>query len=247
MAGSSPVPRPADVPMIGRAAPVLRAIGARVRELTGPRQSRETELVALKGAIRGKLEAFGTQHQYMTVIRDVLPEDAIVVTDVTQMGTYIQNAMPFHHPRSLITPGYQATLGYAYTTALGAKVGAPDKPVIAVCGDGGFMFTVQEISTAVAHDIPVVAIVFNDGAFGNVKRVQKDNFGGRFIASTLCNPDFVALADAFGALGLRAESPQELASCLATACAAGRPTVIDVPIGELPNVFTLIQRPRSQG
>jgi acetolactate synthase-1/2/3 large subunit len=83
----------------------------------------------------------------------------------------------------MITPGYQGTLGFAFATALGAKVGFPDKPVVALCGDGGFLFTANELATAVQHNIRTATIVFNDGGYGNVRRMQQDLYGGRVIAS----------------------------------------------------------------
>jgi len=118
---------------------------------------------------------------------------------------------------------------------------------VVISGDGGFMFNVQELSTAVAHGINLVTIVFADGAFGNVKRIQKDNFGGRNIAVELHNPDFVALAKSFGMLGIRAKTPDALRKAMREAFDAGGPALIEVPVGELPNIWTLIKRPPSQG
>jgi acetolactate synthase-1/2/3 large subunit len=156
--------------------------------------------------------------------------------------------MAVYQPRTIITPGFQATLGYAYPAALGAKVGNPKCKVLSVSGDGGFMFNVQELSTAVAHNIGVVGIVFNDGAFGNVKRTQRISFGGRYIASDLRNPDFPALARSFGMLGLRVETPEQLRAALREAFAAGGPALIDVTVAEeMPNIWKLIRRPPSQG
>ena len=194
-----------------------------------------------------KLGGLEPQQSFSRVIREEMPDDGIIVTDVTQMATFTQYGMPVYQPRTIITPGYQATLGYAYPTALGAKVGNPDRKVMSISGDGGFMFNVQELSTAVAHNIAVVAIVFNDGAFGNVKRIQKDSYGGRHIAVDLHNPDFAALAGSFGMLGLRVENPEELRAALREAFAAGGPALIEVTVGEMPNIWKLIRRPPSQG
>jgi acetolactate synthase-1/2/3 large subunit len=119
--------------------------------------------------------------------------------------------------------------------ALGAKVANPDKPVLSIAGDGGFMFTVQELATAVQHGINTVTIVFNDGAYGNVRRMQKQDYGGTMIATELRNPDFVKLAEAFGAQGLRAETPEQLREAIDNGFAANVPTLIDVPTGEMPS------------
>jgi acetolactate synthase-1/2/3 large subunit len=181
------------------------------------------------------------------VLREELPDEAIVVTDVTQMGYFIQYGMPFYQPRTCITSGYQATLGFAMPTALGAQVAFPDRKVVAICGDGGFMFNVQEMSTAVAHNISVVTIVFDDGAFGNVKKIQKESYGARHIGVDLTNPDFVTLAKSFGMLGIKAETPDALRAALREAFAARGPALIHVPVGELPDIWKLVQRPPSQG
>ena len=169
--------------------------------------------------------------------------------DVTQMATYIQHGgIPIYQPRTLITPGYQATLGLSYATALGVKVGNPDRKVVSISGDGGFMFTVQEMSTAVAHNIGVVEVVFNDGAFGNVKRSQRVNYGGRHIACDLTNPDFPMLARSFGMMGRRVATAEELRAALREAFAAGGPALIDVTVpGEMPSIWKLLRRPPSEG
>jgi acetolactate synthase-1/2/3 large subunit len=163
---------------------------------------------------------------------------------VTQVGYVSRIAMPFYHPRTFITTGYQGTLGYGFATALGAKVANPDQPVLAVAGDGGFMYTVQELATAVQHRLDIVILLFNDNAFGNVRRMQKEQYGGRLIASDLRNPDFVKLAEAFGAQGLRAESPEALRQAIRRGFATPGPTLIEVPVGEMPEPWPLIMQPR---
>ena len=152
------------------------------------------------------------------------------------MATFMQNWCPIYHPRTLITPGYQATLGYGYPTALGAKVALPDKKVVCICGDGGFMFNVQELSSAVAHGIDVVCVVFADNAYGNVKRFQKEGYGGRHIGVDLHNPDFAKMAETFGMAGLYAKGPDALRAALDESMNSPGPTLIEVPIGEVPNL-----------
>jgi acetolactate synthase I/II/III large subunit len=144
---------------------------------------------------------------------------------------------PTYRPRTVIQPGYQGTLGYGYPTALGAKVAEPNRPVVYVGGDGGFMFNCQELSTAMRFGIGVVAIVFNDQAYGNVRRGQKELFGGRLIASDLYNPDFAKFVESFGMDYYKADSPQTLAPALRTALEAGRPAFIEVTIDAFPNPF----------
>jgi acetolactate synthase-1/2/3 large subunit len=240
------LPKPADVTLICHAATGLtRLLDALRRE--GERPSIAAELSEIRRDVAGKMATLEQQHALARVIREELPDDGIVVTDVTQLATFVQYGMPVYAPRTLITPGFQGTLGYAYAAALGAKVAFPDRKVLSISGDGGFMFNVQELSTAVAHNIGVVAIVMNDGAFGNVKRIQQTTYGGRMIGVELHNPDFVALAGSFGMPGYRAATPGELQRALRQAFAASGPALIEVPVGELPSIWGLIKRPPSQG
>lgn len=239
-------PRPADVTLVTRAAEGLAALA----DALGPRRSpagRAAEVAAARATVRTRLDALEPQRSYAAAIADALPADAILVTDVTQLGTYLQYSAPVERARALITPGFQGTLGYAYPAALGAQVAFPDRPVVAICGDGGFLFNVQELSTAMAHGLPVVVVVFDDGAFGNVKRIQKTSFGGRQIGVDLHNPDFVMLARSFGMSAWRAASPDALRAALRDALAARAPALIACPVGEMPNIWSLIRRPPSQG
>ena len=114
--------------------------------------------------------------------------------------------MPVYKPRTFLSPGYQDNLGWGYATALGAQHARPDVPVLSINGDGGFLYTGNELATAMRHRIPLVAVVFADGAFGNVRRIQEERFGNRLIASDLANPDFVKYAESFGAAGRRARN-----------------------------------------
>jgi acetolactate synthase-1/2/3 large subunit len=237
------LPSPSDVTLICHADTGLEALSDGLAQ----RPSAAAKIALVREDVDGKLATLEQQYQLARVIREEIPDDGIIVTDVTQLATFIQYGMPVYAPRTLITPGFQGTLGYAYPTALGAKIACPDKKVLSISGDGGFMFNVQELSTAVAHGIDVVAIVMNDGAFGNVKRIQQTTYGGRMISVDLHNPDFVALAASFGMRGIRAETPDALRTALRTAFSAGGPALIEIPVGELPSIWGLIKRPPSQG
>ncbi|MDP6178509.1 MAG: thiamine pyrophosphate-dependent enzyme [Desulfatiglandales bacterium] len=179
-------------------------------------------------------EQLKPQHEYTMAIRNELPEDGIACFGVTQLGFYSWWGFPVYKPRTMIQPGYQGTLGYSFPTALGAKVGNPDKNVVCIVGDGGFMFNVQELATAVQQKINLVTVLFNDNAFGNVRRNQKEGYDGRYIASDLQNPDFTKLADSFGVMSLRADSPEALSSALREAFKADAPALIEVQVGEFP-------------
>jgi acetolactate synthase-1/2/3 large subunit len=237
------LPKPADVTLICHADTGLDALAASVAQ----RPVNHAVITAARQDVAGKLATLTQQFQLAQVIREELPDDGILVTDVTQLATFVQYGVPFYQPRTLITPGFQGTLGYAYPTALGAKVAFPERKVLSISGDGGFMFNVQEMSTAVAHGIGLVSIVMNDGAFGNVKRIQQTQYGGRMIGVDLHNPDFVALAHSFGMKGTKAETPEALRRALKDAFSSPGPALIEVPVGELPSIWGLIQRPSSAG
>jgi acetolactate synthase-1/2/3 large subunit len=145
-----------------------------------------------------------------------------------------------YKPNTWITPGYQGTLGMGFTTALGAKVGNPDKVVVSINGDGGFGFTMNELATMSQHQIGAIVVVFNDSAYGNVKRIQKVDLGGKEIASTLKNPDFVKLAEAHDITGRRATTPEELRQAMKESIAANEPTLIEVPVSEMPNPWKVL-------
>ncbi len=237
------LPTPADVTLICHADTGMDAL----LEGLAQRPSIAASVAAVRQEVDASLATLEQQYQLARVIREEMPDDGIIVTDVTQVATFIQYGMDVYQPRTLITPGFQGTLGYAYPTALGAKVACPGKRVLSISGDGGFMFNVQELSTAVAHGIDVVAIVMNDGAFGNVKRIQQTTYGGRMIGVDLRNPDFVALARSFGMRGMKAETPEALRAALREAFAGPGPALIEIPVGELPSIWGLIKRPPSGG
>ena len=176
------------------------------------------------------IQAVQPQVAYLEAIRDVLPRDGFLVEEMSQVGFATWFAWPVHAPRTLITSGYQGTLGYGFPTALGVKVAHPHRAVVSITGDGGFLFGASELATAAQYGIGVVTIVFDNGAYGNVRRDQMDRFGGRTIGSDLANPDFVRLAEAFGVPACRIATPQALRPALERALASGAPYVIEVPV-----------------
>jgi acetolactate synthase-1/2/3 large subunit len=184
---------------------------------------------------------------FLRAIRAALPADGIVVEDVTQVGFVGRLAFPVDAPRRYISPGYQDNLGWGYGTALGVQAALPDRAVVAISGDGGFMYQAAELATAMRHNIPLVVIVFDDGAFGNVKRIQAEHYGNRLIAYDLANPDFVAFARSFGMAAFKAHDESELRDTLAAALAARRPALIHVPVGEMPSPWDMLALPRVRG
>ena len=170
------------------------------------------------------------QMAYLNILREVLPPDAIVTDELSQVGFTSWYGFPVYEPRTFITSGYQGTLGSGFPTALGAKVAHPDRTVVAITGDGGFMFGVQELATAVQFNIGVVVLVFNNNAYGNVRRDQHERFEGRVVASDLVNPDFVKLAESFGVAAARVTSPETFRPTLEKALANGGPYLIAIEV-----------------
>jgi acetolactate synthase-1/2/3 large subunit len=186
---------------------------------------REAALTALQA-----IQQVQPQMAYLNILREVLPADAIVTDELSQVGFASWYGFPIYKPRTFITSGYQGTLGSGFPTALGAKVAHPDTPVVAITGDGGFMFGVQELATAVQFNIGVVTLVFNNNAYGNVRRDQRERFDGRVVASDLVNPDFVKLAESFGVAASRVTSPGTFRPALEKALAHDGPSLIAIEV-----------------
>ena len=236
------------VALTGDAKPILQHLLAELPAHNGKRPSRKAELEERQAAWRKRLEKLAPQLGYLEAIRAELPEDGIFVDEVTQLGFAARLAFPVYKPRTFISPGYQDNLGWGFATALGVQDARRDVPVVSISGDGGFMFTANEMATAMRHRIPLVAVVFNDGAFGNVRRIQQESYGNRLIGSDLANPDFPAFARSFGAEAARVTSPQDLRGALRRAFAhRDGPTLIEVPVGALPSPWEFIHMGKIRG
>ena len=237
-----------EIGIVADARIALQALLSALDRHNSPRTSRKQELTNLKAEFQATFEEkIAPQMGYLRVIREELPEDGFFVDEVTQVGFASWYAFPTYHPRHFISAGYQGTLGYGYATALGVQAAHPDKKVVAIAGDGGFLFNVQELATAVQYGLGVVVIVFNDNKFGNVQRQQKEWFGGRVIASDLHNPDFVQLAESFGLTGYRVRTPDELRPVLRGALANSGPALIEVVLTEdMPTPWPFILTPRAR-
>jgi len=217
--------------LVGDARSTLEAMVEAVRAAAPPRSSRKAEHEAL----RAETAALAQEPQGGIVksLRAGMPENAILVAGMTQIGYYSRPFFPTYEARTYLTSSYSGNLGYEYPVALGAKVACPTRPVIAVIGDGGFMYNVQELATAVQQKINVIAVVFNDNAYGNVARDLDETWGGAYGAA-LHNPDFMKLADAFGVHGMRAKEPTQVGALVRDAIQLDRPVLIEVPVGRMP-------------
>jgi acetolactate synthase-1/2/3 large subunit len=217
--------------LVGDARATLEALLERLRSASGPRPSRKAEHEALRARIAAD-DAMEPNASILRSLRAATPENAILVAGMTQIGYYSRPFWPVYEPRTYLTSSYSGNLGYAYPVALGAKVARPDRPVVSVSGDGGFLFNAQELSTAVRHRINVVAVVFNDSSYGNVARDLDESWGGQYGAE-LANPDFMKLADAYGVLGLRATEPTEVGRLVRQAIDRDCPALVEVPVGRM--------------
>ncbi|MEZ5261761.1 MAG: thiamine pyrophosphate-binding protein [Acidimicrobiales bacterium] len=233
-------PRSPDVAIAADAAAGLTAL---LERLDGPDRgcwASAEQLSAARAGEQAALAKLQPQWSYSQALRRAMPDDAILVNELTQVGYVSMVGFPVHHPRSYLWPGFQGTLGYGYPTALGAKVGNPDRAVVSINGDGGFGYGLAELATAAQERIGVVAVVFSDGAYGNVQRMHDQQFDGVHLGTELTNPDWVALARAFGVHGERVTDPAGLERALRDAIDADRPALIEVPMPPTPDPWRLI-------
>ena len=225
------------VAITARAEQALPALLEQLDRYNIKRASREHELLEVKANWEQQVSVLEPQMTFLKIIREELGEDGIFVDELTQIGFASRIAYPVYKPRTYISTGYQGTLGYGFPTALGVKVARPDVPVISVTGDGGFMFSMQELATAVQQKIPLVTLLFNNNSYGNVQQMQVNNYGGRVIASDLHNPDFCKLVESFGAQAIKAETPEQVRRAIrAGISTTDGPTVIEIPVGDMPSI-----------
>ena len=231
-----------DVGIVADSKMATRELIRAVQKDGGKRAPRREEILEAKRKAAREIQDLQPQMAYLEAIRQVLPRDGYFVEEVSQVGFASWFGFPVYKPRTYVTCGYQGTLGFGFPTALGVKLANPDKAVISVAGDGGFMFAVQELATAVQYNIGVVTVLFNNHAYGNVRRDQEERYHGHVIASDLVNPDFMKLSESFGVSGYRAENPDDLRKVLEKALGKGTPCLVEVPVekGTEPSPWRMI-------
>lgn len=215
-----------DLGIVADSADGARALAAAVATRADP--GRAAAIAAAKAATAEDILSLQPQMSFIEAIRDALPEDGIFCDEMTQVGYVSWFGLPMHTPRSFVTSGFSGTLGAGFPTALGVKVAHPDRAVVAVTGDGGFLFGGSDLATAVRYGINLVTVLFNNGAYGNVLRDQKRLFEGRHAGAELTNPDFQAYARAFGVRSWRVADADGLRTALREAIAANAPCLIEV-------------------
>jgi acetolactate synthase-1/2/3 large subunit len=220
----------ATVGIVGDAREASAQLTDALRRLGARRASREAEFQAIKQRTLAEIRKVQPHIDYLDVIRQVLPRDGFFVEEICQTGFTSYYGFPVYLPRTFVSCGHQGTLGFGFPTALGVKVGNPDKAVVSIAGDGGFMFGVQDLATAVQYGINVVTVLFNNNAYGNVLRDQQRLFDGRLIGAELRNPDFIKLAESFGVAAARVSTPAQLKGELHRALARDAPALIEVTV-----------------
>jgi acetolactate synthase I/II/III large subunit len=234
---------PTDVALVGHAKPGLQMLLEAMHTQQAPQDRwprRELEEIIRENNAWVRQQA-PLQCEIIGQLQKVLNDDAVVVSGITNIGYWSHFALRIRRPRTYLSASYFATLGFAFPTALGAKVAVPDRQVVSLSGDGGFLYALPELATAVQYGINVVAVVFADGAFGASNNDQRTRYRGRIVGTTFHNPNFVQVAEAFGAKGIKAE-PDKLANALQEAFDANRPTLIEVPIPTLVPPFQIPPR-----
>ena len=232
---------PTEIGIEADAKEALVELLRQTRALTSPKESRRQEIESYKGEFMDEIrELAPRQMSLVDTIRSRLDDDAILVSGVTNTGYWSNLAFPVSQPRTFLTSSYFGTLGYAFPTGLGAKLARPDRQVVALCGDGGFLYNPQELSTAVKYSINLVSLVFNNGAYGASEWDQSNRYGGRYIGTDLNNPDFVKLAESFGAVGMRTD-PDGLDASLEKALATETPAVLEVVVPNMMPPFQIVR------
>ena len=225
-----------EVGIVADAKEALAQLAKAVRAVGTSRESRRNDVALDRAALHATLTGKAPlQIGMVDAIRGALNDDAILVSGMTNIGYWSHLTYPVLKPRTYLTPSYFGTLGFAFPTALGAKVAHPDRQVVALSGDGGFLYGVGELATAVSYGINVVTLVFNNGAYGASRWDQGHRFGSRYIGTDLPNPDFVKLAESFGAVGMRTDH-DGLGESLTEALTRDAPVVLEVvvPVMEPP-------------
>ncbi|CAN5717626.1 5-guanidino-2-oxopentanoate decarboxylase [soil metagenome] len=220
------------VSIVADAAASIDALLARIRAGKRPANRwSEEEVRSVRDQLLAPADERAARYvPYVQALRDGMDRDAILVNDMTMLAYEGVRYFPVYAPRSYMFPRGFGTLGSAMPTALGAKVGCPDRQVVSIAGDGGFQFTLEELGAAVHHQIPVQIVIFNDGTHSAVKAAQHRTYPGRFIAVDLVNPDYIKIADAYGMKSHRAESPESLTDVLRSTGNLDEPILIDVPV-----------------
>jgi acetolactate synthase-1/2/3 large subunit len=230
-------PRSAAVGIVGDARLGLEALAT---ALPRRQPDREVDLDQVRAWASEQARTAEPQMSYIRALRAAIPDDGVLVNELTQIGYLARSMYPVYQPGTFVNPGYQGTLGYGFPTALGVAAGNPGRAVVSINGDGGFGWAMQELATMRKYNLNVAVVVFADGQFGNVRRFQEDQFGATYEVD-LRNPAFDRLAAAFDVPFGRAESPDALCHMLGRAVRDRAPILIEAPVGPMPSPWGLMR------
>jgi len=237
-----------DVALVGRCKDILAQLVKKVK----PREETEWNRQIMEWRNKYALECpTDDEKVYPQCVISLLSEmtkgEAVVVTDVGQHQMWTALFYKVTKPHRFLSSGGLGTMGYGFPSAIGAKVGCPDLPVFAICGDGGFQMTLQELAPAVEHQIPVKIILLNNGYLGMVRQWQELFWDRRYSGVDISvQPDFKALAEAYGAAGIRVEKMSQVQGALEEAMEINdRPVIVDFHTEREANVFPMIPAGQS--
>jgi thiamine pyrophosphate-dependent acetolactate synthase large subunit-like protein len=219
--------------LVGDARATLTAIDNQLAAWGEDRQAQiPPQLATARNEYRAALETkMGSTRPCMEALRDSLPRDTIISADMSLFWADMLAIFPIYQPRTMLFPWGYGTLGFSIPEALGAKAALPERPVVAIAGDGAFLFTGMELATAVKYSLNIPILVPNNDAYGMIKVQQRNQYDEQYTAVDLHNPDFVQLAHAFGVYGERVTTPAALGEAVNKALVADKPTVIEIPWG----------------
>jgi thiamine pyrophosphate-dependent acetolactate synthase large subunit-like protein len=222
---------PAAVGVVADARLALDALLEALPDMSGERPSRAQEVATIREALQKRIrQVFGESVVMLSAVREALPREGVIVADMTMLGYASAEYLPVYEPRTFIHPAELCSIGCGLPLALGAKAAAPDRPVVALCGDGGFLLNMGELATAVQEKLDLVIVVFNDATYTAVKNDQYLHYNRRYIATDLVAPDYVTLAHAFGADGVHVNNPDELQEAISAAIHRPGTTLIEVAL-----------------
>lgn len=223
---------PVELGLVGDPKAVLRQILEQLAPAS--RTSRVEEIASAKAEVsRGFRSRSPRMRRLISEVRATMGRKAILSMDVTIPYYWASTYFPVYEPRTFLNPYNFMALGFGLPAGIGAKIARPDRPVVVICGDGGFMFTAQELATAVKYDLDIGVVLFNNDGYGAIRHHQRRRYDGRVIAGDLTNPDFVKFAEAFGLKGVRISSSEALKPVLQESLLSGELRLIEVPIPSL--------------
>ena len=227
-----------DIPIVGDAKKVLQKLISLVRATR--RNEWNEKVKAWKEEFALEFEAGGLKPQYIVRQLSEICPDAVVCTDVGQHQMWAAQYFNHQHPRNFISSGGLGTMGYGFPASIGAKIGRPNETIFDIAGDGSFTMNCQELATAVAYDVQVKVAIFNNGYLGMVRQWQEFFYDKRYSETKLTEINFVKLADAFGAYGIRVDRPSEVAPAIREAIETPKPVIIDFRVAPEENVFPMV-------